>query len=256
MDPEEIAIETSRVGHPLLVKVSYHPRWRAQGALGPYLVSPALMLIVPTQERVRLLYARRWSDHAGLLLTAAGTLVLMLAPRRRRPAVEKGGAVAVALEACEGGAPRARRWGGLVPGTALLLLASGRLLSTAPDRSAERLELYALASRAYAAERFSDAAEYSRLALGLGGEPEWRAELQCLRGESLLRVGQAEAAALAFDAVTEEFAHSPHAAQALFGSAAAREALGQGAAAAALRDRLLREFPKTPWAERVRPKKP
>ena len=39
---ESITITTSRVGHPLLVKVSYHPRWTAEGADGPYLVSPAL----------------------------------------------------------------------------------------------------------------------------------------------------------------------------------------------------------------------
>src|SRR5262249_35213862 len=44
---ESIQVTTNRVGHPLLVKVSYHPRWRAEGADGPYLVSPALMLIVP-----------------------------------------------------------------------------------------------------------------------------------------------------------------------------------------------------------------
>ena len=51
---------------PLLVKVSYHPRWRAEGAHGPYLVSPALMLVVPRQETVRLVYARTGADRAGL----------------------------------------------------------------------------------------------------------------------------------------------------------------------------------------------
>src|SRR5262245_30648546 len=35
--PEEIAIKTNRPGHPLLVKASYHPRWRAENADGPYL---------------------------------------------------------------------------------------------------------------------------------------------------------------------------------------------------------------------------
>jgi hypothetical protein len=37
MAAESITITTSRVGHPLLVKVSYHPRWKAEGARGPYL---------------------------------------------------------------------------------------------------------------------------------------------------------------------------------------------------------------------------
>src|SRR4051812_13025759 len=62
VEDETITITTNRVGHPLLVKVSYHPRWKAEGADGPYLVSPALMLIVPRQTTVRLTYARTASD--------------------------------------------------------------------------------------------------------------------------------------------------------------------------------------------------
>src|SRR5207249_4421901 len=42
VEPESLTLTTSRVGHPLLVKISFHARWRAEGADGPYLVSPAL----------------------------------------------------------------------------------------------------------------------------------------------------------------------------------------------------------------------
>jgi hypothetical protein len=52
VEPERVTIRTNRVGHPLLVKISYHPRWRATGARGPYLVSPALMMVVPESETV------------------------------------------------------------------------------------------------------------------------------------------------------------------------------------------------------------
>ena len=85
VEDETITITTNRVGHPLLVKVSYHPRWKAEGADGPYLVSPALMMIVPRQANVRLTYARTMADQLGLLLTGgalvAGTAVFA---RRRR----------------------------------------------------------------------------------------------------------------------------------------------------------------------------
>ena len=71
-EAESIRITTSRPGHPLLVKVSYHPRWRAEGADGPYLASPGFMLIVPRQRDVRLVYAARTgSDWLGLGLAAA-----------------------------------------------------------------------------------------------------------------------------------------------------------------------------------------
>jgi hypothetical protein len=66
---EEIRITTTRPGHPLLVKVSYHPRWRAEGASGPYLVSPGLMMIVPSQAEVRLTYTARTWSHLGTVHT-------------------------------------------------------------------------------------------------------------------------------------------------------------------------------------------
>ncbi|HEY6555048.1 MAG TPA: 6-pyruvoyl-tetrahydropterin synthase-related protein, partial [Vicinamibacteria bacterium] len=70
LEPERIRISTNRVGHPLLVKVSYHPRWKAEHADGPFLVSPALMLIVPQAEKVTLTYAGRdASDALGLALS-------------------------------------------------------------------------------------------------------------------------------------------------------------------------------------------
>src|SRR6185503_17853480 len=70
VEAESLTVTTSRVGHPLLVKISFHPRWRAEGADGPYLVSPALMLVVPRANTVRLTYARTWADRGGLVLTA------------------------------------------------------------------------------------------------------------------------------------------------------------------------------------------
>ena len=82
-EAESIRITTSRPGHPLLVKVSYHPRWRAEGAFGPYLASPGFMLVVPRQREVRLTYAARtWSDYAGL-----GLAVLAVALAAPRPGV-------------------------------------------------------------------------------------------------------------------------------------------------------------------------
>ena len=38
------------IGVPVLVKISYFPRWHATGATGPYRVSPNLMVVIPTVE--------------------------------------------------------------------------------------------------------------------------------------------------------------------------------------------------------------
>jgi hypothetical protein len=126
---EEIVVTTSRVGHPLLVKVSYHPRWRAYGARGPYLVAPSLMLIVPEQPTVRLRYqARAASDWVGLVLTG-GALVLAGVWPWRRKIVPARLPQAVAIETLECEFEQApRRWGGWVPAGLLLLLFLARTL--------------------------------------------------------------------------------------------------------------------------------
>jgi hypothetical protein len=136
--PETIAFRTSRPGHPVLVKVSYHPRWRVEGGDGPYLVSPALMMVVPRQEEVRLSYGRTASDHVGLALSVLTVLalalwsrlaprVLALAGRPLAPATARVGFI----DACDLPPARVRRWGGLVPAAVLLLLALSRLVTVA-----------------------------------------------------------------------------------------------------------------------------
>ncbi|HVR71382.1 MAG TPA: 6-pyruvoyl-tetrahydropterin synthase-related protein [Vicinamibacteria bacterium] len=134
--PETIAFRTNRPGHPVLVKVSYHPRWRAEGADGPYLVSPALMMVVPRQADVRLVYARTLSDHAGLALTAVTVLALAFHRRLSSRLLALAGRVAAPaparvglIDACDLPPAQARRWGFLVPAALLLLLVLSRLVT-------------------------------------------------------------------------------------------------------------------------------
>ena len=52
-----ITIDTSKPGHPLWIKVSYHPDWRiTEGAGELYPASPAFMLLVPRTSRVVLTF--------------------------------------------------------------------------------------------------------------------------------------------------------------------------------------------------------
>jgi hypothetical protein len=210
MGLESLEVTTSRPGHPLLVKISYHPRWRAEGAAGPYLVSPALMMIVPERETVRLYYARTWADHAGLILTVAGTLGMAgFAARRRwrRGAAPAPAPVALPanLDACELPRPQ-RRWGGLIPGALLALLAASRFLPAAAPEGprADGGELAARAQRAYDEQRFEDAAEYARHAVSASRGDKRLADVMMLRGEALLRAGQPRRAQEAFEAVLAE----------------------------------------------------
>jgi hypothetical protein len=66
---ERIRIHTSVPGRPLLIKVSYHPRWQVEGADEVWLASPSFMLVVPTGNDVELVYRRSAIDWAALLIT-------------------------------------------------------------------------------------------------------------------------------------------------------------------------------------------
>jgi hypothetical protein len=87
---QSVSFHVSRLGTPVLVKVSYFPRWRVSGATGPYRVSPNLMAVVPTAHDVTLTYGSTPALTIGNVatdLTVIGALVaLWLSLRRRRGA--------------------------------------------------------------------------------------------------------------------------------------------------------------------------
>jgi hypothetical protein len=201
--PEEIRIQTDRIGHPLLVKVSWHPRWRAEGADGPYRVSPALMLVVPRQRDVTLRYGLDWADSLGRSLTALAIIGCLTygVVGRRRVGAAKGAQLPLSVRLLLfGEAAPGRPWGGVIPASLLLLLFGARFVpdARATRRAAEARQLERRAREAAAAKRHDAAAEYARHALSRTPDSPAREQLACLRGESLLAAGRVGAARQAF----------------------------------------------------------
>jgi hypothetical protein len=85
---EEVRFETDAIGQPHVVKVSYFPSWEAKGARGPYLASPSMMIVVPTQREVSLRYARTTPEVLGTGLSFASVALVLVSgaavPLRRR----------------------------------------------------------------------------------------------------------------------------------------------------------------------------
>jgi hypothetical protein len=85
---QSISFRVSRVGVPVLVKISYYPRWHASGAAGPYRVSPNLMVVIPSATTVSLTYGASAAVAVGDALTGVTALVGLgvagVALRRRR----------------------------------------------------------------------------------------------------------------------------------------------------------------------------
>jgi len=84
---QAISFHVSRVGVPVLVKISYFPRWHVTGAAGPYRVSPNLMVVVPTSANVAMAYGSTPMLTVGNVVTdlvsLAGVVALFFYVRRR-----------------------------------------------------------------------------------------------------------------------------------------------------------------------------
>jgi hypothetical protein len=85
---QNISFHVDKIGVPVLVKISYFPRWHATGATGPYRVSPNLMVVVPTSNNVSLVYGSTPYLTIGNIISDAVTLggfvYLVFFIRRRR----------------------------------------------------------------------------------------------------------------------------------------------------------------------------
>lgn len=177
VEPERIRIRTSRPGHPLLVKVSWHPRWKARGAHGPFRVAPALMLVIPTAPDVELRYERDARDRLGAALTLA-TLLLLAAWTwfERRRAAREGARSDSGSRAPERALPGR---GALVPLALVLALAGMRLWPAHPvEPPGLAAELTARAEAAAGDGRCEDAREYARQAGLRSPDPALSARLQ------------------------------------------------------------------------------
>ncbi|HKY47376.1 MAG TPA: hypothetical protein VJQ79_05255, partial [Acidimicrobiia bacterium] len=101
LEDDAISFRTDAIGVPHLVKVSYFPNWRANGAEGPFHAGPSLMIVIPTQEEVTLQFANGAVENLGWILTIGGLVAaigggifyrvrgrpsaVMSRPGRRRP---------------------------------------------------------------------------------------------------------------------------------------------------------------------------
>ena len=78
IENEKITFNTTAIGYPHLIKISYFPKWKAIGAYGPYLVSPTFMLVIPYQNKVTLIYCKNFYDILGEILTLLGFIIIII----------------------------------------------------------------------------------------------------------------------------------------------------------------------------------
>lgn len=82
INQQDLSFTVDQVGVPVLVRVSYFPNWTVTGAEGPYRVAPNFMVVVPTDNEVRLEYSRSGSDTVFYGATVVGIGLLVWFRRR------------------------------------------------------------------------------------------------------------------------------------------------------------------------------
>jgi hypothetical protein len=83
---DSVDFTVDRIGVPVLVRVSYFPNWKVDGAIGPYRVAPNMMVVVPTSNDVSMHFGWSMRDAIAYLLTLAaiGWIVVELQLKSRR----------------------------------------------------------------------------------------------------------------------------------------------------------------------------
>ncbi len=89
-EDHRISFTTTAVGVPHLVKVSYFPNWRVEGADGPYRAAPSIMVVVPTSENVVLEFDNTGAENLGMTITILALAGLAAYAYRRRKLTTHG----------------------------------------------------------------------------------------------------------------------------------------------------------------------
>ena len=74
---DSLVFTTENLYQPHLIKITYFPGWRVTGAKGPYLISPAFMMVIPTQETVVLQFNYNLWDKIGMTLSVISIFIVV-----------------------------------------------------------------------------------------------------------------------------------------------------------------------------------
>jgi hypothetical protein len=77
LENESFSFDTTAIGQPHWIKISYFPNWHVEGAKGPYLASPSFMMVIPTQSHVTLTYGRTGANTLGQVLEVIAWIFLV-----------------------------------------------------------------------------------------------------------------------------------------------------------------------------------
>ncbi|HSM12734.1 MAG TPA: 6-pyruvoyl-tetrahydropterin synthase-related protein, partial [Thermoanaerobaculia bacterium] len=247
IEPHRITIRTDRPGHPLLVRIAYHPRWRARGGERVYLASPGFLAVVPRGPEVVLEFGDPPLVRFAHLLTLGGLGVLLLgavrslARARARAVRPRADRAAPGLPALSAG-----RWRAGVALSAALL--AGAWLVTLEAGRSFPARLYEQGMELYRAERFEAARRKFEQALAARPLASAAPHASFYRALAVYREGRWREAAALFEESIRDYPASPYRAESAYHVGLCRRNAGDLEGARRAFRLVSLDHASTPWA--------
>ena len=235
---EEIRIKTSQPGLPVLIKVSYHPNWRVEGAKKIFLASPSFMLVYPETREIRLYFGKSRAQHIGWLITVGALLALPLAILSRGPGFSFPTGIVSFLNQRES----------LIRGITAVCCA-GLFVFGISEYFHTPQQIYNRAIRLYDKKQFAAAAETFQQFLKNNASDASADHAAFFKAMSLFQNGDYAPAAAEFENLFSAYPESPFSAEALYHQGLAFLKNGNQGKAVLTLNRVMNEFPQSAWAD-------
>jgi tetratricopeptide (TPR) repeat protein len=250
--PDHITVTGARPGHPILIRISYHPRWRAVTGEKIWLAGPSFMLVFPKSDRVELVFDGGAWVTAGHLFTTVGLIVLALAflpvgarlgERARTLVPEPVMALVRSTEAWDLRRRRTVLAGGVA--TAMALFAMLAIVKRVPNNEA----VYRTGQRLYDANRLEESVPFFREAQHLA--PLSATAIHATYYEAIVyfRREKWQDAITTFTRLMANFPEAPNFPEALYHVGLCRLHLGNLDGAREAWQEVQARFPSTPWGK-------
>jgi hypothetical protein len=253
MGNDRITITGCSPGHPILVRISYHPRWRALTGEKVWIGGPTFMLVFPKGERVELVFDGSAIVTAGRVCTIIGWLLFALAVLPTRRLLLAAGEALATLPPVPALARRMDAWPlrtrrmTLAAGLLVAAMVLGRAAVAA--RSLDADGSYNAGLAIYTAGKLADAIPYFQQAQELSPLSNTAIHSTYFEGISWFRQDKWAKAEEVFQRLVDRFPEGPSSPEGLYHVGLCKARLGDMPGAIAKWEETQRRFPGTPWAK-------
>jgi hypothetical protein len=253
MGNDRITIDGATPGHPILIRISYHPRWQALTGERIWIGAPTFMLVFPKTSHVELVFGDTPVVTFGRFCTLVGWLLFALGvlPTRRR-LVATGERLA-RVPPIPAFASWTREWS---PATRRIVLAASLAAAAAvftraaiAARSLDADGAYNAGLKIYNAGNLSEAIPLFQQAQALSPLSNTAIHSTYFEGISWFRQDQWAKAAEVFQRNVDRFPEGPSAPESLYHVGLCKARLGDMPGAIAKWEETQTRFPGTPWAK-------